>query len=126
VWPTAAVAAVGALALIGSAAVGAPQDRKRNPYTGDPKAIEEGKALFLEVGCIGCHGHEAEGATGPSLTDDQWRYVPTDETLYRAISNGRAGTLMPPWKDKLSPDEIWKVIAFIRSLYKGDPAKIVW
>jgi len=26
----------------------------------------------------------------------------------------------------VSADETWKVIAFIRSIYKGDPSKIVW
>jgi len=33
---------------------------------------------------------------------------------------------MAPWKDTLSPDQIWEIIAFIRSLYRGDPAKVVW
>lgn len=120
------VACVGVLALVGPAPPGAGEDRKKNPYTGEAGAIEEGKRLFLETGCVGCHGHHGEGGTGSNLTDDQWRYLPTDETLFRAISNGRAGTLMPPWKDKLSPDDIWKVIAFIRSIYQGDPAKVVW
>jgi hypothetical protein len=26
----------------------------------------------------------------------------------------------------LNEDEIWKVIAFVRSLYQGDPNKIDW
>jgi mono/diheme cytochrome c family protein len=33
---------------------------------------------------------------------------------------------MAGWSDTLSSDEIWKIIAFIRSIYKGDPSKIVW
>ncbi len=121
-----AVACAGVLALVVSAPRGTAQEQSKNPYTGDAAAIEEGKRLFLETGCVGCHGLQAEGGNGPSLRDDQWRYSPTDATLFRAITNGRAGTLMPPWKDKLSADETWKVIAFIRSIYKGDPSKIVW
>ena len=121
-----AVACAGVLALAAPTPRGTAQEPTKNPYTGDAAAIEEGKRLFLETGCVGCHGHHAEGGTGPSLTDDQWRYSPTDVTLFRAITNGRAGTLMPPWKDKLSAGEVWKVIAFIRSIYKGDPSKIVW
>ncbi len=121
-----AVACVSFLALVVSAPRGAAQEQSNNPYTGDAAAIEEGKRLFLETGCVGCHGLQAEGGNGPSLTDDQWRYSPTDATLFRAITNGRAGSLMPPWRDKLSADETWKVIAFIRSIYKGDPSKIVW
>lgn len=102
------------------------QEAVKNPYTGDPGAIAEGEHLYLEIGCHGCHGHNAEGATGPDLTDDVWRYRPTDATLFKAISRGRPGTLMPPWEGKLTPDQIWKIIAFIRSKYRGDPSKIIW
>ena len=99
---------------------------KKNPYTGSRAAIEEGERLFHQLACPACHGENGEGAVGPSLTDDQWRYVPTDQTLFDTISDGRRGTLMPPWKDKLSPDQIWKIIAYIRSIYRGDPTKVVW
>lgn len=102
------------------------QEVVKNPYTGDPEAIVEGERLYLEIGCHGCHGPKGEGATGPDLTDDVWRYRPTDATLFKAISRGRPGTLMPPWGGKLTPDQIWKIIAFIRSLYKGDPSKALW
>jgi mono/diheme cytochrome c family protein len=63
---------------------------------------------------------------GPNLTGESWIYKPTDETLFRTIRNGREGTNMAGWSDTLSSDEIWKIIAFIRSIYKGDPSKIVW
>ena len=102
------------------------QEAVKNPFTGDPEAIAEGEHLYLEIGCHGCHGHHAEGATGPDLTDDVWRYRPTDATLFKAINRGRPGTLMPPWEGKLTPDQIWKIIAFIRSKYRGDPSKIIW
>jgi cytochrome c(L) len=98
----------------------------KNPYTGTPKAIEEGHQLFLDTGCYACHGHHGEGGTGPNLTGDRWIYKPTDPTLFRTITHGREGTNMALWKDVLTPDQTWKIIAFIRSLYKGDPAKIVW
>jgi cytochrome c(L) len=100
----------------------------KNPYTGDAKAIEEGHQLFLDTGCYACHGHHAEGGMGPNLTGagNRWIYKPTDATLFRTISNGREGTNMAPWKDTLSQDQIWKIIAFIRSIYQGDPSKVVW
>jgi cytochrome c(L) len=100
----------------------------KNPYTGDAKAIEEGHQLFLDTGCYACHGHHAEGGMGPNLTGagNKWIYKPTDATLFRTISNGREGTNMAPRKDTLSQDQIWKIIAFIRSIYQGDPAKVVW
>lgn len=100
--------------------VAVAQDTLTNPYTGNPEAIAEGQRLYREARCYPCHGFKGEGATGPDLTDDVWRYRPTDGTLFRAISHGRRGTLMPGWKDKLTPDQIWQLITFIRSIYKGD------
>ena len=96
---------------------------ERNPYTGDAAAIEEGKSLWRKTGC---HGGVAEGGVGPSLIDDKWVFRPTDKTVYKAISEGRRGTVMKGWSKKLTPDEIWKVTAYIRSLYQGDPNKIIW
>ncbi len=100
----------------------------KNPYTGNAQAIAEGHQLFLDTGCYACHGHHAEGGMGPNLTGagNRWIYKPTDATLFRTISNGREGTNMAPWKDTLSQDQIWKIIAFIRSIYQGDPSKVVW
>jgi cytochrome c(L) len=119
-----------ALALA-SLAVGwtvAADEPLKNPYTGNQQAIAEGHQLFLDTGCYSCHGHGAEGGMGPNLTGagNRWIYKPTDATLFHTISNGREGTNMAAWKDTLSPDQIWKIIAFIRSLYKGDPDKVVW
>ncbi len=97
-----------------------------NPYTGDAAAIEEGRNLWRKTGCYSCHGGVAEGGIGPSLTDDAWVYKPTDKTLFKTISKGRKGTVMVSWAKDLDPEQIWKVIAFIRSLYQGDPDKIIW
>ncbi len=97
-----------------------------NPFTGDPDAIAQGKRLWAETGCYACHGKEAGGAVGPDLTDDQWVYRPTDATIFKAIAKGRKGTTMVGWSGSLTDEQIWKVIAYIRSLYKGDPDKIIW
>jgi cytochrome c-L len=101
-------------------------DAAKNPHAGSAEAIAEGKRFYLKAGCYACHGHEAEGAVGPDLTDDVWIYQPTDATLFKTISQGRAGTVMAGFADQLSAHEIWKIIAFIRSKYRGDPAKIIW
>jgi len=101
-------------------------DDHENPYTGDPVAIEQGQKLWAKVGCYSCHGETAEGAMGPDLTDDDWVYRPTDATLFKAIAVGRRGTNMVAWGGQLDPDEIWKIVAYLRSLYRGDPDKIIW
>jgi cytochrome c(L) len=90
------------------------EDGVRNPYAGNPAVAAEGKKLFLKTGCYACHGHEAEGAVGPDLTDDEWIYEPTDAMIFNTITNGRSGTLMAPFGDQLSPDDIWKIIEFLR------------
>jgi cytochrome c(L) len=113
-------------ALLGVTVRAGAEGPLKNPYTGNQQAIEEGHQLFLSTGCYSCHGHEATGGVGPNLTGESWIYKPTDETLFRTIRNGREGTNMAGWSDTLSSDEIWKIIAFIRSIYKGDPSKIVW
>ncbi len=104
----------------------ASADHEHNPYTGNAEAIEEGRKLWRKTGCYSCHGGVAEGGVGPSLIDDEWIYIPTDKTLFKTISEGRKGTVMVGWSKELDPDQIWKVVAYIRSLYQGDPNKIIW
>ncbi len=118
-------AAFALFALTLSPAIGWADDHE-NPYTGDPVAIEEGQKLWAKAGCYSCHGETAEGAVGPDLTDDEWTYRPTDATIFKAIAVGRPGTNMVAWGNQLDPDEIWKIIAYLRSIYKGDPDKIIW
>jgi mono/diheme cytochrome c family protein len=33
---------------------------------------------------------------------------------------------MPAYKEVIDDDQAWKIIAFVRTLYKGDPMKIQW
>lgn len=105
-----AVAAL-SLQLIGHAR---GEDQLKNPWAGDPAAAAEGKRLFLKTGCYACHGHEAEGAVGPDLTDDEWIFQPTDAMIFNAIAKGRRGTVMAPFADQLTPDQIWKIVEFLR------------
>ena len=99
------------LLLFGSARA---EDEPRNPFAGDAAAAADGKHLFLKTGCYACHGHEAEGAVGPDLTDDEWIYKPTDSMIFNTIAKGRRGTVMAPFSDQLTPEEIWKIVEFLR------------
>lgn len=98
---------------------------RKNPYTGKPAAIAEGKELYKKMNCYGCHGMQGGGGMGPSLIDETWKTgAGTDLNLLDQIRNGKGQ--MPPYKTMVNDDQAWKLIAFIRSLYKGDPTKIVW
>jgi cytochrome c-L len=97
----------------------------KNPYTGNAAAIAEGQALYKKMNCYGCHGMQGGGGMGPSLIDDTWKTGDgSDLNLLEQIRDGKGQ--MPPYKTMVNDDQAWKLIAFIRSLYKGDPTKIKW
>lgn len=52
--------------------------------------------------CISCHGAEFEGGAGPGLQTVGASM--TKEAIYKQISGGGGG--MPPYKDRLSDEEI--------------------
>lgn len=83
------------------------------PYRGDAAAIAEGKKFF-DRNCAECHG-DGTGGSGPDLTDNEWLCGGSDAQIFATVSNGRPGG-MPSWSSDLKDDEIWKIIAFIRSL----------
>jgi cytochrome c-L len=99
------------------------EEELHNPFAGNAEAAKEGKEIFLRTGCYACHGHEAEGAVGPDLTDDEWIYQPTDAMIFNTINRGRPGTLMAPFGDQLKPDEIWKIVEFLRDKNRQRHAK---
>jgi mono/diheme cytochrome c family protein len=108
----------------------AAEAKKLNPYTGQVDAIQEGKALYDRYGCADCHRTErGVGGRGQGLAvlDDEWVFGSDDETLFKLIRGELPGQTMPatPGKD-LPEEEIWKMLAYIRSLYQGDPSKITW
>lgn len=121
------LAALG-LTLAGVASAGAQEKAKHlNPYTGDPEAIKEGRALFIKRGCSACHGVGGGGGMGPPLLGYKWKFGGDDETLLKLIRGEIPRQTMPAVFGKvLKEEEIWRIIAYVRSLYRGDPAGIVW
>lgn len=87
----------------------------KNPYAEDRSAIGEGRRLFNWYNCSGCHGDHAGGGMGPSLRDSVWIYGGTDARIFRSIAEGRTKG-MPSWGGKLPADQIWKLVAYIKSL----------
>ncbi|HKA55322.1 MAG TPA: cytochrome c [Candidatus Binatia bacterium] len=98
---------------------------KLNPYTGNAEAIAEGQQLYKELNCYGCHGMRGGGGMGPNLTDETWQTGDgSDASLLAQIREGKGK--MPAFKDVITDDQAWKIIAFVRSLYKGDPETVKW
>ena len=83
-----------------------------DPYLGQPDAIAEGDDLYHSH-CIICHG--LKGGRGPNIFATQL----TDEQFLEVVINGRKGTLMPAWGLRLSPDDVWKIRAFLKAKPQG-------
>jgi putative heme-binding domain-containing protein len=67
-----------------------------------------------------CHGIDAKGYRGTDLTSGEWMHGGTDSDLFQTISRGVPGTEMPGGAN-LSDDEVWMLIAYLRSLATGTP-----
>ena len=76
----------------------------------DPKIVDAGAHLFRQT-CTGyCHGAEGRLSRAPALRGREFdtRY------LYQRISYGSPP--MPAFQSLLAPDDIWKLVAYIKSL----------
>jgi mono/diheme cytochrome c family protein len=75
--------------------------------TGDAAA---GKEVFASAGCGGCHTFSAAGSSGgigPNLDDAS----PSFDKVVTQVTNG--GGAMPSFSDKLTPQQIQDVAAFV-------------
>lgn len=86
-----------------------------NPVAGDPNAIADGGATFRPY-CTPCHGVSGKGGRGPDLTRGVYSAGDKDSDLYRVIAKGVAGTEMAGFEDEMREEDIWRMVAFIRSL----------
>jgi cytochrome c oxidase cbb3-type subunit 3 len=87
---------------------------KANPLAGDEQAIAQGRDLY-QHSCTVCHGLDgAVGDRGPALAGARRYLRTTDQDLFDAIRQGIPGTDMPP--SGLPEGDVWKVVAYIRSL----------
>jgi mono/diheme cytochrome c family protein len=103
------------------------EPKKLNPFTGNPEVMKEGRNLYLMYGCNGCHGGTGGGGMGRPLIDDEWTFGSDDETLFKLIRGQIPEQTMPAvFGAVLTEEETWKILAYIRSLYKGDPSLVNW
>jgi cytochrome c oxidase cbb3-type subunit III len=86
-----------------------------NPLAGNAVAVQEGRRLFVQMNCSGCHGGRAGGGMGPSLRDPDWIYGSSDAQIFDSIAEGRAKG-MPAWGTRLPSDQIWRLVAYIKTL----------
>jgi cytochrome c oxidase cbb3-type subunit III len=90
----------------------------RNPFEGDRQRTAEGAKLFISYNCIDCHGADGSGAMGPSLADGRWHFGGSAGEVFQSIYEGRPDG-MPSWGGRIADDQIWRLVAYVRSLSAG-------
>jgi cytochrome c oxidase cbb3-type subunit 3 len=86
----------------------------------DPQAMGIGERLFAN-NCAGCHGSDAKGSKGfPNLTDGDWLYGGSHETIVQTISKGRQGQMPPMAAAVGGPEDVKNVANYVLSL-SGSP-----
>src|SRR5579884_3390767 len=91
-----------------------------NPFANDTQAAGVGKGMF-RIYCAPCHGIRGQGGRGPDLSRGVYNAGEHDADLFHTISAGVPGTEMESYAGVLSDDNIWRVVAFIRSLSSTTP-----
>jgi cytochrome c oxidase cbb3-type subunit III len=89
-------------------------------YMVDGEWVKFGEGTY-KTHCQSCHGSDAGGLVGPNLTDNQWKNVKHLEDIGRVINEGAGGAAMPSWKNRLHPNEVVMVSAYVASLL-GKPS----
>ena len=89
-------------------------EAQRNPFSGDPTAIAAGQKLYNQA-CVACHGTDAKGERAPALANRPYTHGAADGEVFINIRGGIRGTQMPAFK-KLTTDEVWQTVSYLRSL----------
>src|SRR5919106_251337 len=100
------------------------------------ESIELGKKLYVEVGCVKCHGNlgRGDGPSASTLMDDfgqpiraanltqpwTFRGGSSREDIFRTMTTGLNGAPMPSFIDSLSTEQRWAITDYIVSLSSSD------
>lgn len=105
-------------------------------HQGFPADVEVTEAFVrrgqnrYSIYCQPCHGALGDGqgitkaygmVATPSYHDDRLRTMPEGE-IFNTITNGK--NTMFPYGDKLSPEDRWAVVAYVRALQRAHHATI--
>jgi DMSO reductase family type II enzyme heme b subunit len=111
------------------------------PAGAQPGDAAAGQAMY-ELKCASCHGVKGDGkGPGAELLDPRPRDFtsgiykvrstsnkpPTDQDIFRVITDGMPGTSMPPW-NVLPERDRWNLVAYVKSFapdqFKDAPKKV--
>ncbi|MBI4203106.1 MAG: copper resistance protein CopC [Chloroflexi bacterium] len=122
-----AIVSAGVVGVIAGIGIGAnvltvAEEPVSNPFPPDIGSLAIGSRIYVDS-CQVCHGPLGRG-DGPQAVllnprpGDLTLHVPLhpDRDLFTLINQGVPGTAMAPFSDKLTQDEIWHVVNFLRTL----------
>lgn len=101
------------------------------PAWAAPGDVERGEKIYQKR-CVHCHGAEGDADTPASerlvppprdFTEGVYKFkttafdedFPNDEDLFRMIRDGMPGTAMPGWSDLLNEQDMWDLVACIKT-----------
>jgi cytochrome c oxidase cbb3-type subunit 3 len=90
-----------------------------SPFRENAWGINEGKRLYVQYNCVGCHAHGG-GGIGPPLMDDEWIYGFEPANIYFTILEGRPNG-MPAFRGKIPDRQVWQLVAYVQSMSGQTP-----
>jgi copper transport protein len=122
------VAVTSAIVLARSTSFAPDLRSLRNPVAPSSASLARGQELYQSTGCAECHGVAGRGdgplgrTLNPRPADFRVHMAAghTDGELFDWLSNGVAGTAMPPFRDSLSETDRWNLINYIRKFADTD------
>ena len=105
--------------------LGEDAETKKSPLPDDENTIAAGRAVYKDK-CQRCHGPGGLGdgpdadpdAVDMDLTNPKRAARHPDGVVYYKVLNGRGRPKMPAFKDELSEQQIWSVVAYVQTLRK--------
>ena len=85
------------------------------------QAMDNTTKQLFKTHCASCHGENRLGIMGPALLPENLKRLRKPEAI-NTISEGRAATQMPPFKDKLNQAEINLLVDYIYTPLAEIPA----
>jgi len=101
-------------------------DAKKSPLQVDTNVLATGKSVFKDK-CTKCHGQGGLG-DGPDadpehredmdLTNPKRADRNVDGVVFYKVWNGRRRPKMPAFKEELTEQQVWSVVAYVQTLRK--------
>jgi cytochrome c oxidase cbb3-type subunit 3 len=77
--------------------------------------MNQGKTLFAQYNCAGCHSTGGGGGFGPPLMDRDWIYGSAPDSIYASIVHGRPNG-MPAFGGRIPEYQVDELVAYVRSM----------